>query len=518
MSSTVPFPAPAYLPSPGAAGPWRTYTGLAIVAAVAVIALFFNTGRSMFDIWWRSETFAHGLLVVPICVWLIYRLRHELAHLTPRPAPWVLMGVVVFSLTWWLMHLADILVLEQIAMVGVLVCALWAVLGHTVTRALLFPLGFLFLAVPMGEALIPPLMDFTANFTVAALQLVGMPVYREGLFFEIPSGRWSVVEGCSGLRYLIASMTLGLLYAYLTYRSPWRRLAFVAAAIIVPIFANGLRAFMIVMIGHLSGMKLAMGVDHYIYGWVFFGFVMLLLFWVGGIWREDTAHPAPQALPAPATTAPPAPRALVFVTAVLVLAAVGPLLDLWSRSRSEPPAPVALTIPHAAPGWSTTPAQWDWQPRFVGASAQIRGDYHQDGVTVGVAITYYQHQSQDAELVNSRNVMVPEKDPLWGNIGEQRMTIHLNGQPFDIRQTRLKSAQQTLLVWDFYWLDGQYTADPLRAKLLEAQAKLMGAHRPAADVVIATPYEDRVEPAAAVLQNFLEQMMPNIEASLRRTP
>ncbi len=96
-----------------------------------------------------------------------------------------------------------------------------------------------------------------------------------------------MVEGCSGLRYLIASITLGVLYAYLTYRSWKRRLLFSIAAMIVPIFANSGRAYMIVMIAHLSDMKLALGVDHYIYGWVFFGIVMLLLFWIGSFWRED---------------------------------------------------------------------------------------------------------------------------------------------------------------------------------------------------------------------------------------
>ena len=96
-----------------------------------------------------------------------------------------------------------------------------------------------------------------------------------------------MVEACSGLRYLIASFTLGTLYAYLTYRSLARRLVFIALSLIVPIVANGIRAYLIVMTGHLSDMQLAVGVDHLIYGWVFFGFVMLLLFWIGSFWRED---------------------------------------------------------------------------------------------------------------------------------------------------------------------------------------------------------------------------------------
>ena len=82
-----------------------------------------------------------------------------------------------------------------------------------------FPLGFLFFAVPIGDFMLPQLMEWTADFTVLALRLSGVPVYREGLQFIIPSGAWSVVEACSGIRYMIASVTVGCLFAYLSYRA-----------------------------------------------------------------------------------------------------------------------------------------------------------------------------------------------------------------------------------------------------------------------------------------------------------
>ena len=69
-------------------------------------------------------------------------------------------------------------------------------------------------------------------------------------------------------------------------------IVFVAISFLVPVLANWLRAYMIVMLGHLSGNKLAVGVDHLIYGWVFFGVVMLLMFWIGARWREDEPKPA----------------------------------------------------------------------------------------------------------------------------------------------------------------------------------------------------------------------------------
>ena len=88
-------------------------------------------------------------------------------------------------------------------------CVVAALFGWRWVRALAFPLAFLFFAVPFGEFLVPTLIEWTADFTVAALAASGIPVYREANNFVIPSGRWSVVEACSGIRYLIASVMLG---------------------------------------------------------------------------------------------------------------------------------------------------------------------------------------------------------------------------------------------------------------------------------------------------------------------
>ncbi len=124
-------------------------------------------------------------------------------------------------------------------------------------------------------------------------------MYREGQNFVVPSGNWSVVEACSGIRYLIASLTVGTLYAYLTYTSLKRRLIFVGISLLVPVVANWLRAYLIVMIGHLSGNKLAVGVDHLIYGWVFFGVVIAIMFAIGMRWAETEQPQRSPASPPP---------------------------------------------------------------------------------------------------------------------------------------------------------------------------------------------------------------------------
>ena len=241
---------------------------------LVLLLMYWQTAASIVAIWQRSETFAHGYIIFPISAFLIWQRRAALLAVEYH-ADWRAMPLLVgLGMGWLLAHAGGVQVAEQFALVAAIPLVVWSLLGWRAVSTILFPLAFLLFAVPFGEFLIPPLMNFTADFVVTALQITGIPVYREGTFFSISSGQWSVVEGCSGLRYLIASFTLGTLYAYLTYRSAKRRVIFSLLSILVPIIANGLRAYMIVMIAHLSDMKLALGVDHYIYGWVFFGFVM----------------------------------------------------------------------------------------------------------------------------------------------------------------------------------------------------------------------------------------------------
>src|SRR3954469_17633017 len=124
-----------------------------------VVASYASTGRAMASIWLRSDTFAHGLIVPPITLWLVWRMRHELSALTPRPAWWSLGLVAAVGCLWLLGEVAAVNSVSQFALTALVVAAVIAVLGTTVARRLAFPLGFLFFAVPMGDFIMPQLME-----------------------------------------------------------------------------------------------------------------------------------------------------------------------------------------------------------------------------------------------------------------------------------------------------------------------------------------------------------------------
>ncbi|WP_324780150.1 exosortase A [Thiobacillus sedimenti] len=509
---------PDTLPAAAPRGTWPLYGGVTALVLLALAAIFWPTFHAMAAIWERSETFAHGYLIFPISLWLIWRKREALARVRPRPD---LRGLVLLAgagAAWLLADAGSVAVVAQYAFVAMLVAAVWILLGEAFLRAAFFPLMFLFFAVPMGEFLIHPLMNVTADFTVSMLRATGIPVYREGTFFSIPSGNWSVVEGCSGLRYLIASVTLGVLYAYLSYRSFKRRLLFSLAAMVVPVFANSGRAYLIVMIAHLSDMKLALGVDHYIYGWVFFGIVMLLLFWVGSFWREDDlpmpAQPSPQrnAAPERGTGRPLLPVAL----AALVLAGLWPVYAHWLETRPLPNLPALAVQP--AGGWRPAPPFTTWVPHWIGADRQLRQTFAEGRQAVMLELDYYVTQRQDAELINSQNFMIRQKDPAWANVGEGLVTVRIGGRTRQVRQAKmLGSDGQRILVWQWNLIDRNTVVNDYYAKLVLALDRVRLARDDGLSVLIATPYpETGIQGAAATLARFAADMEPEIARALDR--
>jgi exosortase A len=484
-----------------------------------ILVIYWRTTESMVAIWWRSETFAHGFLILPITLFLIWNERREVAKLVPAPdvLGWVLLAGA--GVLWLVAAAGEVQVVRQYALVAMIPAAVTAIAGRKVALSLAFPLAFLMLAVPVGEALIPPLMNWTADFTVAALRLSGIPVYREGTFFTIPSGNWSVVEGCSGLRYLIASITVGFLYAYLSYRRFWKRVLFIVLSVTVPIIANGLRAYMIVMIAHLSDMKLALGIDHLIYGWLFFGLVMLLLFWLGSFWQDPASDIAGNSVDT-------SPRAAVRVSgaamvrsavAVVAIAAAWPLYAAYlDRASGASDTPV-LATPVAASDWSVEATSLtDWRPRYGGATASVFQVYRKGDLAVALYLGYYRHQRQGAELLTSQNIMVQQKHPVWSNVGESGRLEDLGKGPVAIRQTQLRSAGQRLLIWDWFRISGRDLSNPYVGKLLLAGNRLLGRGDDAVAIIITTPYDERTDVAQESLRQFVRGMVPSIDSALAR--
>ena len=523
-----PTPSHAALQMQGHSVSWRRALPALAVVLIGIVLLYRGTATTMVGIWWRSETFAHAFIVPPISLWLIWRQRELLAAMTPRPQPWVLLPMALLALMWLAGDLVVVNSVTQLALVALIVLAVPLVLGISVAWAIAFPLAFLFFSVPIGEFLLPVLMEGTADFTVAALTFSGIPVYREGLQFVIPSGNWSVVEACSGVRYLIASLMVGTLFAYLNYSSARRRVIFIGISIVVPIVANWLRAYMIVMIGHLSNNKLAVGVDHLIYGWVFFGVVIMVMFMIGSRWSEPeaTAKELVAALPSQAGAKDTSSLSWVFVAgAGIATVAMSLLVKSWLDRDAQSAAAPSLSLPAAlGAGWVASDAVvTDWSPHFEQPAAQARRVYVGAAGAVGVHIAYYRAQTYDSKLVSSANGLVASEDKVWNRSGLAAVELNVQGRQLRLAASRLQGSpnlsqapQAQLLVWQAYWIGDELMTSDYRAKLATALARLRGHGDDGASIVLYAKSDDETQ-AAQLLAQFSREQLPTLLQILHDT-
>ena len=433
--------------------------------------------------------------------------------------------MAAIAFVWLLGDLASVNSVTELALTALLVLAVPTVLGLEVTRIILFPLTFIFFAVPIGEFMLPQLMSWTADFTVLALRATGIPVFREGNQIVIPSGRWSVVEACSGVRYLIASFMVGTLFAYLYYQSAKRRWIFTAIAIAVPIAANWLRAYFIVLLGHLSNNTIAVGVDHLIYGWLFFGLVMGLMYWIGTWWSESppaqAAYDSQSPRPSPGSKlSTPSFWVAGLIASGIVVAPHLALEFIGDVGASATPRLARLE--GLSGGWKpSSDVAAGWKPAFRNPTAEANYSYTSDGLRIGVYTGYYRQQNYKRKLVSSDNELVRSDDPDWLQVNTPgRLSLEVNGQTLTVRNTLLRRAaihdspEQRLRVWQVYWVAGKLTSSDSWAKVLAATDRLLGRGDDAA-VVVLYASDDQPGGGEAALNSFMGANLGAIVAQLQ---
>jgi exosortase A len=470
---------------------WRAVCWALVGATVVLVLAFADTWAAMVRVWSESETFNHGFAVAPISLWLVWRARDAVRGIAARPSGIGLLALAGCCVVWMIGQASGVNVVAAFAAVASIPALVMAVAGVRTARAIAFPLGFLFFMVPAGEGLTPWLMEATADATIWAVAASGVPVFREGLHFTLPSGRWSVVEACSGLRYVIAAAVLSSLFAYLNFRR-WRpRLMFVAIALAVSLVANWVRAYLIVMIGHLSGMRLGVGDDHVFYGWVFFGLTMLAVFWMGARWREDgpvAGSPRVRSEVDRGDADRQAGRgpsrilgAAAVAAAMLVLAPLG--LDALRRDEPRIAAIDALSA-----DLRLRPGEPVVVPRFAGSRRVVQGALDTVPGT-DLYVAYYAGQRRDEEMVAFGNTVLDSGDRVWGLLTRSDRSAGVT-PAIPVRELIVSGQQGRRILWSWYTVGGVEARGEMAAKALTAAAILRGRGDHSTVAVVGTRLDD----------------------------
>ncbi|HTW69557.1 MAG TPA: exosortase A [Acetobacteraceae bacterium] len=457
---------------------WRSQRGVAMTLGVGVIALgilFHEEVAAAIRTWMDSTAYNHCFLIIPIAAYLVWDRRATLRGFSAQPVIWPALAGIPIALAWLLAERLGIMEGRQLMAMSFLELLALVVLGWTLWWQVAGPLLYLYFLVPFGDFLTPKLQDITTGFVQHGLNLLQIPNYITGYTIEIPEGTFYIAEACAGLRFLIASIAFGVLYALLMYRSPLRRVAFIAASMVVPIIANGMRAVGIIALGHVLGSAKAAATDHVLYGWIFFSLVILLLIALGLPFREDIAREGAAAATPRRATMPPMDHwrgALIAGIVVVLLAAAGPAVAMQLDSLGKHVAGSIQPL-NFGPGCTDLAADVPAPPDTPGHLASQR--IVCGGLTLDVHVDVFGKHSTSAPVLAAQRRLTDIPNTTHDdNFETETVTLPVTSGPANLWRL-VRTTAPGPMVAVAIWVNGKPAGTGLRMRAHMAWQSLMGA-------------------------------------------
>lgn len=244
--------------------------------------LFLPVYPGLWDTWMNSSNNSHGILVPFISAYLIWTKKDKLAAVSVSSSKWGLI-ILASSIFFYILALGGhVTVIQRIMLVSSLAGLVLFNFGSSIFKILAFPLLYLFFMVPVPISIYSltamPLQLFATDIARFIIQTLNIPVLQEGNMLYFAQTQLEVAEACSGLRSMTAFVMLGVLFAYLMDKGPWRQIILVLSAIPLAIFANVIRVTGTGILAHFYGKEAARGFLHEFSGMAVFVFGFILLF------------------------------------------------------------------------------------------------------------------------------------------------------------------------------------------------------------------------------------------------
>jgi exosortase len=239
----------------------------AVVAALALLALWFVLCRQLSGEWSVNEQYSYGWFVPFFAAFLFWlrwedrpEIRKEEGGRRKRNRLMAIAIAIVALLTLFPVRLFEVANPDwrpvdwthAAVVIGLTLLVIWAAGGKPWLRHFAFPVCFFFVAVPwitpIEEPIVQGLMRTVAAVATETITLFGVPAQLEGNLIRVSTGLVGVNEACSGVRSLQTSLMIGLLFGELKRLSVGKRLALVLGALAIAVLANFGRAFFLVWV------------------------------------------------------------------------------------------------------------------------------------------------------------------------------------------------------------------------------------------------------------------------------
>ncbi len=256
------------------------YKALIIGAGVAV--LYSEVLRELAFDWWNNPDYSHGLLLPFVTLYLIWQKKGKLAGSPAAPSKLGLMVMLGSLGLLFAGHLGAEFFISRVSLLLFLGGLVLFFFGWKHLRIVSFPLGLLFLAIPLPAVIFYqltfPLQLIASQLATFFLETSMVPVLREGNVIVLPNITLEVVEACSGIRSLFSLMTLTILYGYFLEGRTSFRLILIGMTVPLALFTNGLRITGTGILTQYVNPAAAEGFFHSFSGWIVFLIAFGLLF------------------------------------------------------------------------------------------------------------------------------------------------------------------------------------------------------------------------------------------------
>jgi exosortase len=252
---------------------------------------------------WGTEQGGHGPIVLATGLWLLWRLMASARPLFRCPPAWRPAALLAVTLPiYFVARVSQIVEVEGFAMYGLLVIALYSVIGGRAMQRLWFPLVYLMFTFPPPETLVAfitlPMKTAISQAAVELLSLLGYPIGGAGVTIMIGQYELLVAAACSGLNSVISLSAIVMFYVYIRHQAePMYALLLTLIVLPVALIANFFRVLTLILITYYLGDAPAQGFLHDFAGLLTFvvalGTAVLLDFVAIGIWRKNFVRTAP---------------------------------------------------------------------------------------------------------------------------------------------------------------------------------------------------------------------------------
>lgn len=267
---------------------------LILILFVAFIFCFFPVLKSLINFWMHSDEYSHGFFIIPLCCYIVWLKKDALAQVPVKSS---LMGfvIIIFSLLLYVLsHHAEVMTLRSFSMVLLVAGVIVYFYGFLMFKKLIFPLFLLLFMIPVPaqiySKLTIPLQLFVSEISVSLSSIFQIPIYRDGNLIYLPDQTFQVVQACSGLRSMIALLTLCVVFGYFTLGSNFFRTILFITGVPVAILVNIIRVLIMILFFYYFNIDLTSDSVHTVFGLVIFGLALVLIYYMRGflsIWDRS---------------------------------------------------------------------------------------------------------------------------------------------------------------------------------------------------------------------------------------